>query len=281
MQSSKFIKQLNLLNKAKTKAFFRFVESPYHNSVKILVPLLKEILQYGPDFKHENLERNTLLRFIYPTSEKENKGRINVLFTQLLKLLEEFRTIETFKANKLLHQQMKMQSYEAIRLDKSFFKAAKDYENLLEQMPKDEKHALASFLHYERVYEHPGTNIYERNSIPFQQCLFFLEQSFLGYNLAYILQAKNRNRVLNAKNEIPISILDLYDEEIKNSPSLSFYKALIDLQDNEDLFQEAVLLFKASYLKIPFSLQKEGVAILLNIGMKKINLNTIYLRFIK
>lgn len=280
MPTTKFIKQLSLLNKPQIKAFRRFVKSPYHNSVRRLTPLLEEILVYHPKFEDENLAVDKLFVHLYPDTDKEHEGRVNVLFTKLLKLLDEFRIIENFKADKLLYQQVKMQSYEASKMDKSYFKAAKEYEVLLEKMPKDEKHALASFLHYERVYEHSGTNKYDRDSIPFKQCLAFLNKSFLWYSLAYTLRTKNRNRVLNSGEKTPVLtfILDFFSVEIENDPSLFFYKTLIDLQENEGQFEESTALFIESYSNFPLSLQKDGIKVLLNIGMKKIRIGNSYFK---
>ena len=114
MIKSIFFDIIKTFSAAEVKQFRDFLRSPYHNSNKNVIKLFEEIKKFNPDFSGDKtkklLTKEKLFQKIYP-GKKYNDIVIRILFSDLIKLAEEFLTIQglrkyTFEENRFLLQEL-------------------------------------------------------------------------------------------------------------------------------------------------------------------------------
>ncbi|MBS1492472.1 MAG: hypothetical protein JST55_03115 [Bacteroidetes bacterium] len=87
---------LKTFKKADFKSFSDFINSPYHNSNKVLIKLFEEIKKFSPEYSHEKLTYQLLYKKLYPGktfSERTIKNRL----TEFSQLLRSFLANERLK----------------------------------------------------------------------------------------------------------------------------------------------------------------------------------------
>ena len=87
---------LKTFQKEDLKCFDSFINSPYHNTNKVLMRLFKEIRRFYPEYSHEKLTYESLYDKLYPGktfSERTIKNRL----TEFSQLLRSFLANERLK----------------------------------------------------------------------------------------------------------------------------------------------------------------------------------------
>ncbi|MBN8568893.1 MAG: hypothetical protein J0M18_04635 [Ignavibacteria bacterium] len=87
---------LKTFKKEDLKCFDSFINSPYHNTNKVLIKLFKEIRRFYPEYSHEKLTYESLYNKLYPGktfSERTIKNRL----TEFSQLLRSFLANERLK----------------------------------------------------------------------------------------------------------------------------------------------------------------------------------------
>jgi len=99
---SVFFDVIKTFSAPELKQFRDFLRSPYHNSNKNVVKLFEEIKKFNPDFNGEKakklLTKEKIFKKLYP-GKKYNDIVIRILFSDLIKLSEEFLTIQSLRNN--------------------------------------------------------------------------------------------------------------------------------------------------------------------------------------
>lgn len=89
MKDSKLINILRTFSKEEMQQFEKFAESPYFQSTKNCLPLLKQLQKFYPDFDSKNLNYEYLYKKLYP-GKKFNKQVMWNLSSAMEKMLDEF-----------------------------------------------------------------------------------------------------------------------------------------------------------------------------------------------
>lgn len=104
MLKSSLLEILRTFTKQELIKFVDFVMSPYFNKKENVTKLFLEIKKYAPDFKNENLEKETIWEKIFP-GKKYNYGIMKNLIFDLSKLCESILSEEVYKKNELRRDQ--------------------------------------------------------------------------------------------------------------------------------------------------------------------------------
>lgn len=97
MEKSELVKLLKTFSEKEWKEFILFSKSPYFNREKILITFVEILYKAYPDF---NLSKDELFSLLYP-GKKFNDPLMRNIISDLLKLAEEFISIEKYRKDKL------------------------------------------------------------------------------------------------------------------------------------------------------------------------------------
>lgn len=236
MKETKLVQLLSTLNIKELKAFRQFLQSPYHNSNKQAIRLLEGLSLHHPHFDSHKLEKEAVYRKIHLEGKPYHEGRMNLLMTQLVKLLEQFFAFEEVKKDKFQLSKFKLKAYEHRRLDRAFIKEADKLEASLNKLRKNEQYHLEQFQLNRQVFFHPATPRYQLGMSSLENCLQHLDLFFVWGKLRLAAATFNRMQVLNEEYEIKLlnQTFKQFEADIRQSPVLDFYKKVIMVQQTEE-----------------------------------------------
>ncbi len=131
MQSSKFIEILKTYSPAEFKRFGLMIRSPYFNSEKVLITLFGILKKHYPTFSSKALDREKVFRKLYP-SKKYNDALMRNVFSDMLKLCEEFLLCEKYRTDEFKSRIQLMDEYSIRGLMKLYEKTLQKAEQSLQ-----------------------------------------------------------------------------------------------------------------------------------------------------
>src|SRR5689334_25124303 len=99
MKASKLINILRTFSKEEMGEFEKFAASPYHNTGKNIVPFLKQLQKYHPNFDDDKLSYEYFYTKLYP-GKKFNKQVMWNLCSAMEKASAEFLIQQRLRADK-------------------------------------------------------------------------------------------------------------------------------------------------------------------------------------
>jgi len=105
------INLLTRLEDSELKTVVRFAKSPFHNSNKLIINMLQELLVFHPKFNSKKLTKEYLFHKIHSQGIVYHDGRMNVLMTQLAKLIERFYMYQEFEEDESLKKKMQSRGF--------------------------------------------------------------------------------------------------------------------------------------------------------------------------
>src|SRR5262245_14354555 len=96
MKNTKLVNILKTFSKEEMKEFEKFVCSPYHNTGKNCMPLIKQLQKFYPEFESDVLTYENLYKKLYP-GKKFNKQVMWNLTSAAEKMADEFIIHERLK----------------------------------------------------------------------------------------------------------------------------------------------------------------------------------------
>ena len=199
--SSKFIKIIRTFNVEELKDFEMWLNSPWANSNKALVPLLQKLKPYYPDFNKGKLTKEKLFKKILP-NRKYSLSRINNLLSDGFHAAKEFIIFQNLKNDENLKQDLLTKELQERYLEDWFFKTIDTEIERLEtkELKEWEDHIDLLKLH-RRVYHHPNA---ATRGIPGSQTISKIGQEtelvYLLEQAATINEKIFRNRILKNEN---------------------------------------------------------------------------------
>lgn len=139
MKEGKLIQFLSKIEESELKSLIKFAKSPYHNTNKLLVPLLQKILTYYPDFDHKKLTKEHLFHAIHPAGKSYHEGRMNLLMTNLVSLVQDFFMYQEFQQDKIAQRRFKGKAFSNRNMYRYYKKEVEGVLEDLEQSPYREE----------------------------------------------------------------------------------------------------------------------------------------------
>ncbi len=131
MKAIKLINLLRTFSAEEIRSFEKFIASPYFNSVKNHIKLLKALEKFYPQFESDKLTYEHLHKKIYP-GKKFNKQVMWNQISALETLAKEFLEQVALKKNKLERMELLFSEFGNRKLLKNYLQTLNEMEKLLE-----------------------------------------------------------------------------------------------------------------------------------------------------
>jgi hypothetical protein len=131
MKGTKLINLLRTFSSDEIKSFEKFIASPYFNSVKNYIKLLKELKKFYPEFKSDKLTNENLHKKLYP-GKKFNKQVMWNQISAMEKMAKEFLEQVALRKNKLERMELLCTEFGNRKLLKDYLQTLNEMEKLLE-----------------------------------------------------------------------------------------------------------------------------------------------------
>ncbi len=244
MQQSKLIEVLRKLNSKQLSRFEDFLLSPYFNKNEENLLFFKYLRKFAPAFEHKRLEKKEVILHFYKQISFDEKS-LAYLMNRLLRLLEEFLSIEEMKSNDIAFELNLMKQYYFLGLPRH----EKSIESRIEKKLNSSSQRNARFYQQQFLlrylqYEHSDPN--QRAYDPkLQDAANALDIYFVTEKLRYACQMKNLSNMLNFNYKV-----DFAEEvanwielgEFEDNPTLQVYKGVYQIligKDNQQEFDKA------------------------------------------
>jgi len=143
MHKTKLIKILKSFSKSEIRRFSCFVKSFYRTGESKIIKLLREVVNYFPEFEDKNFTKQSLFNKLYP-KKPYNDATIRKLISYLRNLAEEFLIHQNLKRNDIVRNLYLLKELSLRRADSLFEQTAA----LVEKQTK--KYAKNTAFYYNR-----------------------------------------------------------------------------------------------------------------------------------
>ena len=130
MHSAKFIEVLRTFTPAEFRSFRLLVNSPYFNSEKIPAKLFEVLKKHYPVFTSQGLKKEKVFVKLYP-GKTYNDAVMRGVFSDMLKLIENFLLFENFKKDEFKMRVQLMDEFSKRKLLKLYEKNLNKAETIL------------------------------------------------------------------------------------------------------------------------------------------------------
>lgn len=246
MKDSKLIQLVKQLDKAELRTFGKFLKSPYHNSNEKLIIFWQWIKLKAPDYCFKAIEIKRLYKKLYK-GEAFDEKKLRQLRFLLLRLLEDFLTIERFKkddfrfnkeiADVYLDKEMK------VGFEKKQQELHKSFNNELFLSPFELHQKLS--LHHQAYFNELHVKG-DKTPNDLMACTKLLEQYYerqkLFYTVEWLASGSLYKRKIPENIKTYISSLEQRKQELLLNPVQSIFEYAIKLLMQKD-FDVAYNLF--------------------------------------
>ncbi|KAA3639780.1 MAG: hypothetical protein DWQ02_03070 [Bacteroidetes bacterium] len=271
--NSKALERFSQLSLNEMKAFARFSTSPYHSSNKRLAKMVGYLTYLSRRGKLSSVTKKKLFSEVFGKEALFQEGRINLLLTQMVSLMEEFLVFESFKNDDFQYQKRKLKIFEERQWDSAFFKLADNLKQDLDQQHETQWNLLEKFHLNWQIFYHHGTDKYQKDLEVFKSSQQYITLFFLWQSMTFAVEAKNRSKVLGEEHDLGYlnDFMEYFREEIDRSPVLSFYRKLLELFETDSIFLLKELINEVRYIlpALDKELQQNCLVTLLNMAARK------------
>ncbi|HRI59242.1 MAG TPA: hypothetical protein PK228_05955 [Saprospiraceae bacterium] len=198
MTESKLIELLRALTPRQLSRLGDFLQSPYFNKNADCLLLFNYLQKYAPDFNHENLSRQVVLKKLAAEKPLDEKSLAH-LSSRLFGLAEKFLGTEAFLSNDWQQLVTLTQQYHALNLPRHYKTIQSEIEKLSAASPFRNAEYYREQLFVKRLfYEHSDRNQRGFNE-RLQAAADALDVYFLTEKLRYAYEMLNYESVLNVR----------------------------------------------------------------------------------
>ncbi|MFK8006720.1 MAG: hypothetical protein AB8H03_10125 [Saprospiraceae bacterium] len=236
-KEGKLIQLLSEIDESELKSLMKFVKSPYHNTNKLIIPLLQKIIAYHPDFDHKKLTKEHLYHFIHSEGKPYHEGRMNLLMTNLVSVIQDFYMYQEFQKDKILQRRLKGKAYSNRNLYKNYKKEVEVVLDDLEKSPfREEEYFFQRYDAEQKLFFHIETPKNHDGAIYLQNAMENLDLFYMTAKLNLASEQITMTKRLNISKEIIFLNPILSHLEIrKNQPNvLGIYYKIIKLRIEEN-----------------------------------------------
>ncbi len=273
LKDGKLIQLLREIDESELKLLIKFAKSPYHNTNKLIVLLLQKILSYHPGFNHKKLTKEHLYHSIHPEGKAYHEGRMNLLMTNLVSVVQEFYMYQEFQKDKILQRRLKGKAYTNRNLYKNYKKEVEGVLVDLEESPYREEEYFFQRYDVQRDYL-----FYGKENIP--KYLFdSMEDLDMFYTTAKLrLAAEHITMTKRINTSVDVKFLEEILEELDKKESLppvtNIYNKIIRLRKEEKstkFYDEIKKVLFSNFHKIELKSQKFIYQNMVNYGISQLN----------
>jgi hypothetical protein len=135
MVNNKLVQMLETLSRKEMTRFYEFCCSPYYNKHKDVIQLVGILNRYYPKFTDSNCDRKLLFRKLFPKAKKHDQGKLALIFTYSLRLLEQFLIREEIKKDEFFQNLLLLKNLRERRLNDLYEKKLQKQETKQDDLP--------------------------------------------------------------------------------------------------------------------------------------------------
>ncbi|MFK7775098.1 MAG: hypothetical protein AB8F94_23355 [Saprospiraceae bacterium] len=268
---------LSKIDESELKFLIKFAKSPYHNTNKLIVPLLQKILTYSPGFDHKKLTKEHLYHAIHPEGKAYHDGRMNLLMTNLVSVIQDFYMYQEFQKDKILQRRLKGKAYSNRNLYKNYKKEVEGILVDLEKSPyREEAYFFQRYDVQEEIYFHIETDRNQESKNYLYSAQEALDHFYIIAKLR--LAAEQITMVKRLNTSIEIRFLEMLLNDLEKQSSLplitNIYNKIIRLRRDEnskEFYHEIEKILFSNLDGINLSSQKLIYLNMVNYGVGKLN----------
>ena len=242
MRNSELHALLKRLEKSEFKKFGDFVKSPYFKIPAQAQRLYSFIAKYYPDLEHDCFsDYQPMLAYLYEKEKDRKPNKARSVIAKLKKALEQFLVQEVLGTDEVQQNKLLIRAYEEKGADRYFERKVEDRIKKLEGSRKRSLDFYAEMeWHYERVFLHPETAIYNFKESILPQLLDHLDQYYLLKKLRYGCEILHQSAYLRSDYHLLFwdEISDLVQEKMhQGDPLFKFYHIYLHLSQEKQVDQ--------------------------------------------
>lgn len=237
MHKSKLIDKLRLLSKDELRDFTRFIESPYFNTDKRMIPLFDYLKKYHPEFDSEKLDREYVAAKLFPEWKEKKYNKISHLMTTLSQLVSDFMTIKELENDRLEWQQLELKAYKRRQGDWFFDSTAKKLNKALEKRPE---RGIDYYSHRYRlnheIYTHNATERVQIGIDSLNDAIHNLDLFYFCSKLRYSSEVRSRELLYSEKSELVLlnEMLEAVQLPLfENEVFINFFSLIVELYQTD------------------------------------------------
>lgn len=216
VRDGKLIQLLSRIEESELKLLMKFAKSPYHNSNKQIIPLLEKLLTYHPTFEYKKLTKEFLYRQIHPKSKPYHEGRMNLLMTNLVSVVQKFYKYQEFEQDELLQKRLQGKAYNKRGFYKKYKKEVEGMLTHLNASPyREEDYFFQKYDVQQEFFFHIETPTGPSGAVLLYDAIDDLDDFYLTAKLSLAAEQITMTKKLNTKTEI--RFLDPILEHLKEN----------------------------------------------------------------
>ena len=271
MKKSKLLDLIKTFSPVECRQFTEFISSPYFNKNEELLPFWLYLEKYYPEFPDEWVLKEVVFKHIYP-SEAFDAKKMGYLMNYLLKLGEDFLSMQQYRKNELKNRYYLLEEFEKRKLPKHFQFTHKKTEQYLKSGIKEDSDYLLYKYKISEIYS--DFQMKAKNESYLQDASQNLDEYYFLLKLRQGCEMINRNRQYTSK--INLSFIDEIDRMLQlrdNWPAIvllySKIFSILKSNENEIDFSELLELLKIHGDEIDINELKHIYFLALNISIRK------------
>jgi len=248
MKKSKLIDLLTTFSKEELKSFYNFVESPYFNKKKELIPFYKYLYRQAPDFPERKVNRLSVYAHLYPEKKYDEK-HLGYLMSYLSKLAEQFISIEKFNQSDIYPDYYLISSLVDRKLDKYYKQESrKALSKLASQHERNSDYYMKQYLLSDAAKRYFSIQNQRKKDPNLQKSSDYLDLFYLTKKFQYSCEMYNRKIVLATEYEP--KLIHYLQESIKNTeiihePVIAIYNIIMRLLNENPNHEDFIALRKS------------------------------------
>ena len=272
--NNKLLSIINSFSKVELNRLSKFVNSPYFNSNNEITQLYKIILVLTN--KEFTIDKNKIWHLLYPKI-KFNSLKFRKLFSDLLKLIEQFLAQEIYDSNKVLKSNYLLRAIGNKELKKLYATSLTNAYRASEKVRyKESKYYYYQYQREKNIYELKKSDLDRSSGSNLKDIIDNLDYFYLAEKMRYLCEILNREDVISMEYEI------LFRDEIvdhlkrygyENVPLVSiYYQMYLTLKENDDNnYYKLISLLEKHIDILPKYEAREIYTSVINYCIKKIN----------
>ena len=272
--NNKLLSILDSFSKVELNRLKKFVESPYFNANKEIIKLNKFIysnFEIGFNFNKEELWAAT------GKTTQFDSLKLRKLFSDLLKLVEQFLAQEVYENNKLLKANFLLKSVSSKKLHKLYSSSLSNAQRTSEKST----HREANFFLYQyqrekNIYELKNSDLDRSSGSNVDQIVNNLDYFYLAEKVRYLCEIIVREKIISMDYEILfrdeiVAHLKKYKYDDVPLVSIYYHMYLTLTEDNDDNYFKLKELLEKHIDIFPNYEAREIYTSAINYCLKKVN----------
>ncbi len=267
MNDIKVIEVLKTFDKATLKKLELFVASPFFNTKKEFVELVKYLIKYAPDFTNEKkLNKIAIYRKIFP-SKAYQANKAQRFITAFTRLVEQFIAHHQLMGDEMKQKISALQYYQSNNLDDFFSKKQEEFEKYFKDIPikNNADYWMLYQVSLEKFTFDSNNDVVEvKRSQQLEQTITSLQSFYILRTLELLFLFFSFKNVVKYDGEVAFLEFiqqQALDQKFSNIPMIkAYYNTLMFLKNpnNEDNFKAVKTQLKEERLS-PQSIDEKSL----------------------